>query len=115
MGIFKNLFGKKKASLKELPITNNTEKSFKLAIINPESNNMYEVLGINEERLDNLMGKMHKHIKECETYTEAIEKIIVECKHINEVVFVIFALGREVSAANAVDSIIKKMKRGGEI
>jgi hypothetical protein len=82
--MFKKLFRKKNY---------NTNRVFKLSIINDESTDLSVVLGITEDRRDQLASLCREAIK-LEKLSQSIDLVFGECKHDNEVAYTTLLLGR---------------------
>jgi CRISPR/Cas system CSM-associated protein Csm4 (group 5 of RAMP superfamily) len=59
----------------------------KIQCINPESDNIHEVLGITQERSNELAKSAHMALLTTKKFTEAIDFMINSCTHINEIVY----------------------------
>jgi hypothetical protein len=70
-----------------------TSKVFKLSIINDESTDLSVVLGITEDRRDQLASLCREAIK-LEKLSQSIDLVFGECKHENEVAYSTLLLGR---------------------
>lgn len=82
--MFKNLFRKKNY---------NTSKVFKLSIINDETTNLSEVLGITDDRRDQLAALCREAIK-LDKLSQSLDLVYSECKHENEIAYSTLLLGR---------------------
>jgi hypothetical protein len=71
----------------------NTSKVFKLSIINDESTNLSEVLGITDDRRDQLASLCREAIK-LEKLSQSLDLVYSECKHENEIAYATLLLGR---------------------
>lgn len=87
-----NWFGKKKteekiedATVKQ--IVNLPENKFKLAIVDENAEQVYEILGITEERAAKLSKIVEREYEENDLLHVTLEKIVDECTHTNEIVF----------------------------
>lgn len=63
--------------------------------IEPENNNLSESLGISEERLSYLENVSKKAIKNSETTTRAVSKVVKDIKHVNELYMCIIIIHSE--------------------
>lgn len=82
--MFKNLFRKKNY---------NTSKVFKLLIINDESTDLSVVLGITDDRKDQLATLCREAIK-LDKLSQSLDLVYSECKHENEIAYSTLLLGR---------------------
>ena len=102
MNLFKNVFKKKKKTY--------TQSEYKLLIIDDTADQIHSVLGITEERADELLdacinayhknGKLHNCL--CD--------IVDECKHTNEVVFATMIMHRVIEKYNSKDRLVDMLK-----
>lgn len=60
--------------------------ALKIAIINDNTEELYEAFGITDERRDVLIKLCKKTYNESDRMSESFEKIVDDCKHVNEVV-----------------------------
>ena len=58
----------------------------KIAIINDNTEELYEAFGITDARRDVLVNVCKKTYNETDRMSDSFEKIVNECKHVNEVV-----------------------------
>jgi hypothetical protein len=71
----------------------NTNKVFKLLIINDESTDLSVVLGITTDRRDTLANLCREAIK-LEKLSASLNLVYSECKHENEIAYATLLLGR---------------------
>lgn len=71
----------------------NTNKVFKLSIINDETTNLSEVLGITDDRRDQLATLCREAIK-LDKLSQSLDLVYSECKHENEIAYSTLLLGR---------------------
>lgn len=79
MGVFKNLFSKRKTYPEDF--------KFKLCIINEDGELMSEVLGITDKRATEIAKFTNQAYNNHDRKTDSINEFIGHCVHINEVVF----------------------------
>ncbi len=60
---------------------------FKLALINPDKTEVYKVLGISEERSDEIVEMATESYQSKKYFSETLEELVSKMNHINEVVF----------------------------
>lgn len=71
-----------------------SNQSFKLELLNPESENVHAVLGISEKRSDEITEIVKKAYKEERYFTDTLESVVSQMEHINEVVFAVMIAGK---------------------
>lgn len=71
----------------------NTNKVFKLSIIDDDSTDLSVVLGITEDRKDHLATLCREAIK-LDKLSQALDLVYLECKHENEIAYTSLLLGR---------------------
>ena len=69
--------------------TYSQNNKFELLIIDDEAKGVYQKLGITEERSDELVNIMRKAYDNNEKKIPAMKEMLLQCKHINEVVVVL--------------------------
>lgn len=69
--------------------TYSQNNKFELLIIDDEAKGVYQKLGITEERSDELVNIMRKAYDNNEKKIPAMQEMLLQCKHINEVVVVL--------------------------
>jgi hypothetical protein len=67
---------------------------FKLKIIDAESDEVYTVLGISEERSDEIAEIVTEAYKNEKYFTQSLDKIVSQMNHVNELVFAILCAAR---------------------
>jgi len=80
MNWLEKLFKKKKQSY-------NTDSQYKLLIIDDSKELIHEILGITNERAEELLKLAKISFEKNETMHLGLENIVKECNHTNEVVF----------------------------
>lgn len=101
MSILKNLF-KPKSKLK--PSTD-----LKLCIINEESDDFYEVLGITKERKEELLALCKKEYKTRNDLSETLANIVDNCNHVNEIVICVILIERLRETSNNPLNMLKQI------
>lgn len=71
----------------------NTNKVFKLSIIDDNSTDLTVVLGITEDRRDHLASLCKEAIK-LDKLSQSLDLVYSECKHENEIAYSSLLLGR---------------------
>ncbi len=88
----------------------NTDSQYKLLIIDETKELIHEILGITEKRvkelLDVCVDAYHKH----NTMHQALETVVSECKHTNEVVMATLMLQKVVDRHNNSDRVHNLLK-----
>ena len=69
--------------------TYSQNNKFELLLINDEAEIIYQKLGISEERSDELIEIMKKAYHNHDKKLSAIQEMLLECKHINEVIVIL--------------------------
>lgn len=69
--------------------TYSQDNKFELLVINDEVAGIYQKLGITEERSDELVNIMRKAYDNNEQKIPAMQEMLLQCKHINEVVVIL--------------------------
>ena len=98
---FRKLFKKKKKSYPQ-------DNKFKLCIIDEKSDLIHEVLGITEERCQELTQLCIKAYDSSNIKTESYAMVIEQCVHINEVLMAI-QIFEKVSYAQAKKKSLKSL------
>jgi len=98
---FRKLFKKKKKSYPQ-------DDKFKLCIIDEKSDLIHEVLGITEERCQELTQLCIKAYDSSNIKTESYAMVIEQCVHINEVLMAI-QIFEKVSYAQAKKKSLKSL------
>ena len=65
------------------------DQKFELLLINDSSNQVYEVLGISEDRSDEIVRIATDAYKSEKLFSDTLQKIVGQMNHINEVVFAV--------------------------
>jgi len=89
MNWFRKVFKKKKKSY-------NANGQYKLLIIDDEAELLHKNLGISDERVKELLALCVKAYENSESMHKGLEKVVIECKHTNEVVMVSLMLQKVV-------------------
>ena len=90
---FGRLFKKKKKGY-------NTDGQYKLLIIDDEANLLHKNFGISEERIKELLAICVKAFEDSESMHSGLEKVVLQCKHTNEVVMATLMLQKVVDKNN---------------
>lgn len=102
MNLLGKLFNKKKV-LKASNV-------LKIAIINDNTEELYEAFGITDERRDVLVNLCKKTYNETDRMSDAFEKIVSQCKHVNEVVVCCIIFERMRTPSNFdISGLLSKM------
>lgn len=67
---------------------------FHIALLNPESESIYTVLGITEERSDEIIEIAKKAYKNHKLFTSSLHEAIAQMNHINEVAYCVMFLSK---------------------
>lgn len=67
---------------------------FKLEIIDPESTSLHTILGISEERSDELVDLAKEAYTGQKFFSDTLDTIVSKVDHLNELVFTILLAGR---------------------
>lgn len=71
-----------------------TDGTFNVEIINSDEEDVYKVLGISEERSDEIAEVAKKAYKDEQYFTDSLKAAVAQMNHINEVVFVTLCLAK---------------------
>ena len=85
---------------------------FKLALINPDKTEVYEILGISEERSDEIAELVQESYQSKKYFSETLEEITSKMNHINEVVFAVLCAARchDLSKNHALHKKLKSLE-----
>jgi hypothetical protein len=91
---------------------------FHVELFDNGSENVYEVLGISEERSDEIVELSRKAYKEEKYFTDTLKTLVEQMNHINEVIFALLVAGRmhskgnspEMSSAKSVEDMMSMMQ-----
>ncbi len=105
MNVLGKLFNKKKTYPKD--------SKFEVLIIGEDRTDFQEMLGITEERKDQLMRLAFNSYRNADLFSSSCKLAVAECTHINEVVFVMSVLckARELEC-NSLSAILSRTSRG---
>ena len=105
MNVLGKLFNKKKTYPKN--------NKFEVLIIGEDKTDFQEMLGITDERKDELLKLAYKSYKNEDLFSSSCKLAVAECTHINEVVFVMSVLckARELEC-NPLSAILSGISRG---
>jgi len=84
------------------------QDKFKLCIIDETSNSTHVVLGITEERMSEIRSICSKAYEKNNKLTGAMDDILAECNHINEVVIALQVYGR-MREINGLESLLRSI------
>ncbi len=90
--LWKKWFGNKK--------TYPTNNKFELLMIDDTAEGVYQKLGITEERSEELVVSMKKAYDNNEQKIPAMQDMLAECRHINEVVVILMFFDNYIEAQN---------------
>ena len=68
--------------------------NFELALINPDKKEVYEVLGISEERSDEIAEIVANAYRDEKFFTDSLARIMLQMTNLNEVVFATLCAAR---------------------
>lgn len=88
----------------------NTDSQYKLLIIDDEADLIHQNLGITDERAQELLNLCVKVFDDSSTMHNALEKVVSECKHTNEVVMATLMLQKVVDKSNSHERIHNLLK-----
>jgi hypothetical protein len=97
------LFKRKKKSY-------NTDKQYKLLIIDDSKELMHEILGISEERAEELINICIKAYDDHDQLHACLEDVISKCKHTNEVVMATMIMQRVIDRKNQLHGLMGALK-----
>lgn len=97
------LFKKKKKSY-------NTDGQYKLLIIDEEAELLHHNLGISDERAEQILQTCLNSYDTSDVLHKALEKIVSESKHTNEVVFSSLILQKIIDRKNHESSLFKSLR-----
>lgn len=97
------LFKKKKQSY-------NTDNQYKLLIIDEKADLLHHNLGITDKRADELLALCVKTHEDYNILHQALEKIVSECKHTNEIVFASLMMQKYIDKFNSSDRLHNMLK-----
>ena len=80
--------------------TYSQDNKFELLLIDDTVSGVYQKLGITEERSDELVNVMKKAYNNNEQKIPAMQEMLRECKHINEVVVILMFFDNYIEAQN---------------
>jgi len=85
---------------------------FELALINPDKTEIYEILGISEERSDEIVEIVTKSYKSEKYFSDTLADVTSQMNHINEVVFAVLMASRahDMPKHHALHEKIKSME-----
>ena len=88
--------------------TYSQDNKFELLLIDEEGKGVYQKLGITEERSDELIAIMKKACDNNDKKIPAMQEMLIQCKHINEVVVILqfFNSYLEHQNSNPLDGIL---------
>jgi len=102
MNWFGNMFKKKKKTYKQ--------SEYKLLIIDDTSDLIHVILGISEERAEELLNAC---LKAYDSHTQlhlCLEDIVNQCKHTNEVVMSTMMMQKIIDRKNSLNGLINALK-----
>ena len=97
------LFKKKKKSY-------NTDCNYKLLIIDDTQQHLHEILGISEERTEELAKVCVKAYEKHDYFHATLEEVVSHCKHTNEVVMATLITQKVVDKNQSKDRILGLLK-----
>jgi hypothetical protein len=98
------MFKKKKSYAKQ--------DMFKLCIVDETSDSTHVVLGINEERMNELRRICDRAYEKNTKLTSAMDDILQECNHINEVV-ISMQIYNKLRELNSLEETLRKLTKYG--
>jgi len=84
---------KKKFKLNRFKMSKETNK-FNVEIINPEESALHLILGISEERSDEMLEIVKESYKKGDYFSDTLKEVTAQMENINEVVFATLLCGR---------------------
>ena len=88
----------------------NTDGQYKLLIIDEDADLLHHNLGITDDRAEVLLQVCLNAYDSSIILHSALEKIVSECKHTNEVVFVSLLLQKIIDRKNHENSLFKSLR-----
>ena len=88
----------------------NTDGQYKLLIIDEEAELLHHNLGISDERAEEILQACLNAYDTSNILHQALEKIVSECKHTNEVVFSSLILQKIIDRKNHENSLFKSLR-----
>lgn len=95
--------------------TYSQNNKFELLVIDDKAKGVYQKLGITEERSDELVKIMKKAYDNNEKKIPAMQEMLLQCKHINEVVVILSFFNNyiEHQNSNPLDGILGAILASG--
>jgi hypothetical protein len=88
----------------------NTDGQYKLLIIDDEAELLHKNLGISDERVKELLALCVNAYENSKSMHKALEKVVIMCKHTNEVVMASLLLQKIVDRSNSSDRLHNMLK-----
>jgi len=88
----------------------NTDSQYKLLIIDDSKELIHEILGISEERADELMKACLKAYDDNDQLHSCLEDIISQCKHTNEVVMATLIMQKVIDRKKSLHGLMDALK-----
>lgn len=91
---------------------------FNVELFDTASDNVHEVLGISEERSDEIVELARKAYKDETYFTDTLKALVEQMNHINEVIFAVLIVGKvhgkgkgpDMSSAKSVEDMMSMMQ-----
>ena len=88
----------------------NTDGQYKLLIIDEDADLLHQNFGISDERVKELLAICVKAFDDSMAMHSALEKVVLECKHTNEVVMATLMLQKVVEKNNSHERLHNLLK-----
>jgi len=98
------LFGKKKKGY-------NTDCNYKLLIIDDSKELLHEILGISEQRAEELLKICFKAYDDNNQLHTCLEQVVSYCKHTNEVVMATLMMQKVIERKNSMHGLGEVLKK----
>lgn len=83
---------------------------YQLLIIDDKAEFFHEIIGVSEERAQKLLDVCLKSYKEYQQLHSALEAVVNECTHTNEIVFSTMVFQKIIDRENAKDGLLSHLK-----
>lgn len=94
-----------------------SKPSFQLDLINPKNHNVYVVLGISDERADEIADIVRQMYEKNTDFSESLNDIFAEMNNFNEVIFSTLAAARmhDLQKGTGIEKKLEELKTMMEI
>jgi hypothetical protein len=89
------------------------DQRFTLELLNEDKDDVYEILGITEERSDEIAALVDKYYRSEQYFSDTLKAVVADMQHINEVVFATLVAARRHSKnhkSGGADEMQKQME-----